>query len=228
MSQEHIILYWIYVIVMLTGALVIAIMSRNSKGVPKINYFISLFIPMWSAILYIPIATLIGTNNINAKTIFYAKYLDCIVTIPLLLILLCLTGMYNMKKNNTILFGLAFSSIIMILFIFIGSLQIGINRYICFFIEVLISLIVLWVIWGPIEDIASTQGYKVYGLYKNMALYFTIFFGSYFISWIMSSSVYDLVSKKFCIYIFIIISVLFKLGFGLVNIIGLRKLEENE
>lgn len=116
----------------------------------------------------------------------------------------------------------------MILFIFIGSLQIGINRYICFLIETLISFIVLWVIWGPIENIASTQGYKVYGLYKNMALYFTIFFGSYFISWIMSSSVYDLVSKKFCIYIFIIISVLFKLGFGLVNIIGLRKLEENE
>ncbi|WP_270646395.1 hypothetical protein [Paeniclostridium hominis] len=44
----------------------------------------------------------------------------------------------------------------------------------------------------------------------------------------MSSSVYDLVSKKFYIYIFITISVLFKLGFGLVNIISLRKLEENE
>jgi bacteriorhodopsin len=224
MSQETKILYWIYAGIMLIGSLIIATMSRNPKGVSKIDYFISLFIPAWSAILYIFVAN----GYIDSRFAFYARYLDILVTMPLLLIAICLTGMHYVKKDKFIIFSIVGVDIITILCGFVGSVSMESSSYIWLIIGFISFFIVLWLIWGPIENIARTQGCYVYGLYKKLALYLTIFWIVYIIAWVIGPFRYGLISQRVNMYIFIILSIFYKLGFVLIDVLGLRKVEENK
>ena len=224
MSQEATILYWIYVAIMLIGALIIATMSRNPKGVSKIDYFISLFIPAWSAILYMSVAN----GYIDTRFAFYARYLDVLVTMPLLLIALCFTGMHYVKKDKFIIFSIVGVDIIAILCGFLGSVSVETSSYIWMIIGLISFFIVLWIVWGPVENIASMQGCDVYGLYKKLALYLTIFWIGYIIAWIIGPFGYGLISQRVDMYIFTILPIFSKLGFVLIDIIGLRNVEANK
>lgn len=227
MNQETIILHWIYVGVMLLGSLIIAIMSKNPKRVPKIDYLISFFIPVWSALCYMSIAIQQGIVTVDNQTTFFARYLDWIVTTPLLLVALSFTAMYYAKKDKALILGIVGADIIMITCGFVGDMSTGNYRLVWFFIGLIAFFVVLWLIWGPLENIASTQGANLYSLYKRLALYLTVFWIGYPLTWILGPSGLAIVGQRVDTYLFIILPIFSKVGFGLLDITGLRKLEEN-
>ncbi len=49
-------LHWVYVALMLGGALLFWVWSRDPKGVPQYEYSIAMMIPIWSALAYLAIA----------------------------------------------------------------------------------------------------------------------------------------------------------------------------
>lgn len=101
-------IHWFYVLVMLVGALYFYNQSRNPKGVPKYEYMIAIFIPVWSALAYFSIAIGQGFLETSERTVYFARYLDWVFTTPLLLVALALTAMYYTKKNISMILSLVF------------------------------------------------------------------------------------------------------------------------
>ena len=77
-------LHWLYVIVMFSSALAFIIMSRRP-----------VFVVVWSGLAYSAIALGQGKIQIGGDEVVYARYLDWVVTTPLLLLSLNLTGKYT-------------------------------------------------------------------------------------------------------------------------------------
>lgn len=224
MIQETTILHWFYFIVMLVGSITIWIMSKNPKKVPKIDYFLAFFIPLWSALAYMSIAIGQGFITISNKITFFARYIDWIVTTPMLLLSLALTAMYYVKKDLAILIGLCSADIIMVLCGLLGDLSTTNIKYAWFLIGMIAFFVVIWLIWFPLKKIASTQSPQLYKLYKFLLLYLTIFWIGYPTGWILGPSGIGILSQKIDTYIFIILPIFSKVGFGILNISGLKKL----
>lgn len=225
MNAEFIILHWIYVATMAAGAITVALMSRNPRGVPKMDYLITFLIPVWSGIAYTSMAIGQGMVEVANQIAFYARYLDWVVTTPLLLLSLCLTGMYYVRKNKVIIIGIMTADVVMILCGLFGDLSTGINRYIWFSIGLVSFLIILWLIWGPIREIARRQDQQLYKLYLFLAAYLSILWVGYPTVWIIGPSGLRLVTQRIDTYLFVILPIFSKVGFGLLNLRGLRRLK---
>ncbi|WP_435790752.1 bacteriorhodopsin [Clostridium sp.] len=225
MNFEFIILQLIYVVIMAAGAITIAVMSRNPRGVPKMDYFIAFIIPVWSGIAYTSMALGQGMIEIDHQITYYARYLDWVITTPLILLSLCLTGMYYVPKNKVIIVGIMTADVVMILSGLIGDLSTGMNRYIWFFIGMTAFLIILWLIWGPIRIIASKQRRDLYQLYLFLATYLSILWIGYPTVWIIGPSGLEIVTQRVDSYLFVILPIFSKVGFGLLDLTGIRRLK---
>ena len=99
-------LYWIYVVVMAIGAITFIVMSRDPRGVPQYEYLIATFIPVWSGLAYLSLALDQAKIVVDGQITHYARYLDWVVTTPLLLLALALTAMHHTKKHKTLIAAL--------------------------------------------------------------------------------------------------------------------------
>ncbi len=226
MNNEFSILHWVYVLSMLTGSTIVFIMSRKPKGVPKIEYFISFFIPIWSAIAYMAMALGQGMLEVENQIAYYSRYLDWVVTTPLLLLSLALVAMNNTKKDKILILSLVGADVIMVLCGLIGDLSSGINRYIWFFVGMIAFFIILWIIWVSLSKVAKSQGNELYKLYIFLAGYLTIFWIGYPTTWILGPSGLGIVPQRIDTYLFVILPIFSKVGFGLLSLNGLRKLKK--
>ncbi|WP_373598577.1 bacteriorhodopsin [Paraclostridium bifermentans] len=227
MGREVIILNWIYIVIMLLLALIILIMSKNPKRVPKINYYIVFFVPIWSAICYIFFNIQQNSNIIDEQLLFIVRYIDRLIIIPLLLTSLCFTAMYYSKKDKSLISKIILVNIIMITSGLLGDLSIGVYSYIWFIISVIAFLTTIWLIWGPIEDIASTQGATIYVLYKKLSLYITVIWLIYLVIWILGPVGLEFIDKTIDIYVFMLINIISRGGLILINLVELRKLSSD-
>ena len=91
--------YWLYVASMAGGAFYFWTLSRRPKGVPQYEYLVAIFIPVWSGLAYLAMAMGQGQVEIAGQTAYYARYLDWMVSTPLLLLALSFTAMQFIEKR---------------------------------------------------------------------------------------------------------------------------------
>ncbi len=87
--------HWLYIAGMAIGAIHFISLSKNPRGVPKYEYLIATFIPIWSGLAYLSMVLPQGNLQqgkllVANQIAHYARYLDWIVTTPLLLLALSL------------------------------------------------------------------------------------------------------------------------------------------
>lgn len=214
-----------YVVVMLIGALYFYIQSRDPKGVPKYEYMIAIFIPIWSAIAYFSIAVGQGFLEISERTVYFARYLDWLFTTPLLLVALALTAMYYTKKNIPIILTLVFLDVIMILSGLIASLSENPLNYVWYSIGTVALLIIFYIVWVPLKNIAKESNERLYHHYRNVALYLSLFWIGYPTVWLLGPSGLGIVSQSIDVAAFILLPIFSKVGFSIFDLKGLRDLE---
>ncbi len=106
----------------------ILIMSRKPKGAPQYNYLIHAFMVIWSGLVYSAITLGQGSVEVGGKTVYFARYVDWVVSTLLLLLSLVLTGKYTLKLEGSITAGLLGSQVIMILTGLVADLSAGDTR----------------------------------------------------------------------------------------------------
>ncbi len=77
------IFHWLYVAGMALGAIYLASLGRNPRGVPRYEYFVASFIPIWSGLAYMSMS--LPHDNLEQGKIavagqitHFARYLDWI------------------------------------------------------------------------------------------------------------------------------------------------------
>lgn len=225
MNDIEVTLLWIYVGFMFSGAAVFALWSMKRKGVPRVEYLIAFLIPVWSGLAYMSMALGQGAFIIEGQLVYFARYLDWVVTTPLLLTALALTGMHQLKKKDPIIIAsLVVADVIMITTGFIADVTSGAMVYTWYLVGVTAFLVILWVIWEPLRKVAKKQDQKLYKVYLTMCAYLTFFWISYPVAWLLGPSGLQVIGQVGDTLLFVILPIFSKVGFSLLDLFQLRSL----
>lgn len=220
----------IYVIAMAIGAAYFILLSRNPRGVPKYEYFVAAFIPIWSGLAYLSMTLPHGELEqgkieVAGQITHYARYLDWIVTTPLLLLALAWTAMHYIAKDWTLIGSLMGTQVIVVLSGLIADLsEVGWVRFLWYSIGVVAFLMVLGMIWGPLRSKSKEQVPALGQFLDRLTTYFTVLWICYPIVWILGPSGFGIIGQTFETFLFCLIPFFSKIGFSFIDLHGLRSL----
>ncbi|KAB8333665.1 lactococcin [Scytonema tolypothrichoides VB-61278] len=218
----------VYVLAMAAGALLFVSWSRNPRGVPQYEYLIATFIPVWSGMAYLAMAFDQGKVAVDGQITYYARYLDWVVTTPLLLLALALTAMYRIKKDKTLIAALVGADVVMILTGLIADLSPTPLRYIWYFLGVAAFLVILYLVWVPLKAKADSQGPEIGGIFRRVAGLLSVLWVAYPLTWILGPSGVGLLNQTLDTALFTLVPILSKVGWSIVDLSSLRALQGRE
>jgi bacteriorhodopsin len=221
--------HWIYAIAMAICALYFFSLSTNPRGVPKHEYLVAIFIPIWSGLAYMAMALGQGKVEVAGQITHYARYVDWIVTTPLLLLALAWTAMYYVARDWTLIISLMGTQVIVVLTGLIADLSsVYWMRYLWYLCGVAAFLIVLWGIWGPLRVKTRGQGMELSKLYDKLVTYFTVLWISYPVVWLLGPSGLGWLNQTVETFLFCVLPFFSKVGFSYLDLNGLRSLNRSK
>ena len=228
MTATDILLHWAYVAVMAISAIVVLLMSRNPKGVPQYKYLIHVFVLVWSGLVYSAIALGQGQTEVAGQTVYFARYLDWVVSTPLLLLSLVLTGQYTVNVRGPIVAGMMGSQVIMILTGLLADLSpTDTARWFWYIAGCVALAVVLRMFWGPLYAKAAGQHPEIERVYKSSATFLTVQWLLYPTVWALGTPGIDLLSPMLTTVLLIILPIVSKAGFAFFNLGKLRALPDH-
>ncbi|MBW4542416.1 MAG: bacteriorhodopsin [Myxacorys chilensis ATA2-1-KO14] len=221
--------HWVYVIAMAIGALYFISLSHNPRGVPKYEYLVATFIPIWSGLAYMAMAMGQGKVEVAGQITHYARYIDWLVTTPLLLLALSWTAMHHVAKDSTLIATLMSVQVIVIGSGLMADLSTTEEtRFLWYTCGVVAFLVVLWGIWVPLRAKTRGQGIEISSLYDKLVAYFTLFWISYPIAWLIGPSGLGWVNQTVETFLFCLLPFFSKVGFSYLDLNGLRRLNRTK
>ena len=219
-------LYIFYVVSMFAGAALFFVWSRDPKGVHREEYLVATLIPIWSGLVYLAMSFGLGTIEVAGQTTYWARYVDWIVTTPLLILALALTANHRKERRNGVLIGAAIAAdVIMILCGLIGDLVTEpLVRYLFFGIGVVALCVIFYITWVSFREIAYSEGDDLGRLYDKVAGYLSVFWVGYPLTWLLGPSGINVLPQIVDTYLFIFLPLFSKVGFSVLDLYLLRKL----
>ncbi|MFQ4139854.1 bacteriorhodopsin [Nodosilinea sp. PGN35] len=219
--------HWVYVAGMALGAIYFLSLSRNPQGVPRYEYGIATFIPIWSGLAYMAMAINQGKVEVAAQIAHYARYADWIVTTPLLLLALGLTAMHRMPKDWVMIASLMATQVVVVATGLIADISaIPEIRYLWYLCGVSAFLVVMWGLWGPMRKKTLEQGADLSSFFNKLLIYFTVLWIGYPLVWIVGPSGLGLINQDLDTLLFCVLPFFSKVGFSFLDLHGLRNLNE--
>jgi len=219
---------WLYVICMSAGALLFFSWSRNPSGVARYEYVIAMIIPIWSGLAYMAMALGQGIIEVDGREIYLARYLDWLVTTPLLLWALASTAMFHRPLNKSLIGALMVTDVIMILSgLFADLTSNEAVQWLWYIIGCVCLALVLWITWGPLRQIAADQGREIKTTYTRVVTYLTVLWLGYPLIWALSPSGVGLFGQTTSTALFVVLPIFSKVGFSILDLHELRKLGQH-
>lgn len=217
--------HWFYVIAMALSAFYFISLGNNPRGVPKYEYLVATFIPIWSGLAYMAMALDQGKVEVAGQITHYARYIDWIVTTPLLLLALSTTAMYFIAKDWILIASLMGTQVIVVVTGLVADLSTTDEvRFLWYACGVVAFLIVLWGIWVPLRAKTRGQGVELSGFYDKLLIYFTVLWISYPLAWLIGPSGLGWLNQTVETFLFCVLPFFSKVGFSYLDLNGLRRL----
>jgi bacteriorhodopsin len=203
---------WIGTCGMSLGALAFLILGRTAQGEGRDFVLITFFIAAVAATAYLAMALDQGIVTIDGREVFYARYLDWLITTPLLLLdLAILVG-----AGRRLIAWLIGLDIYMIGTGLIAGLTAGNERYIWFSVSSLAFIAIVGILLRQFVAMARQKGPDVARTFTRLAGLTIVLWSLYPIIWILGTEGTSTVSLTTEVAMFAIIDLLAKIGFGLV------------
>lgn len=219
---------WIYIALMVGGALLFWMWSRDPKNVPQYEYSLAMMIPIWSALAYLGMAMGQGKTEVAGQITHYARYLDWVVSTPLLLLALAFTAMFYIPKHErskTLIFGLVAADVVMILCGLLADLSEGSTaRLIWFLCGVGAFVAVLGLLWGPLRRIAHESDAELGGIYNKLLVFLSVLWVAYPTIWALGPSGLHIINQTTETVLFVVVPFFSKVGFSIYDLSMLREL----
>lgn len=216
---------WFYVACMAAGAAFIGFWSRRPKGLPHYEYAAAAFIPIWSGLAYTASALGQGIVRVGDHDVYFTRYVDWVVTTPLLLAGLAWTAMFYVRKHVSLIVALIGADVIMIL----SGLMADVSgesetTWLWYGIGCVCLGVILYVTWGPLRRISFSQGEEVGTTYVKAAAFLSVLWLGYPLFWALGPSGVGVFDRSTDVALFVVLPILSKVGFSLYDLSSLRKL----
>jgi bacteriorhodopsin len=201
---------WIGTAGMSLGALAFLVLGRRSEGKEADFVLITFFIAFIAATAYLAMALGQGVVTIDGDEVFFARYIDWIITTPLLLLDLAILA--GAGRRLTIwLLGL---NVHMIATGLVAGLTVGNDRYIWFAVSTVSFIALLGLLVGRFLALAKTQGPEVAALFTRLAGLTAVLWSAYPVVWLLGTEGTGAISLTTEVAVFAVLDLSAKIGFG--------------
>ena len=218
--------YILYIASMAAGALLFFVWSRNPKGVPKDEYWVAIMMPIWSGLAYLAMLTGQGVvQGPDGETLYLARYIDWLVTTPLLLWALVSTAHFFRPVDRPLLAGLIAADVVMILSGLMADIAVSdASRWLWFAVGVACLAIIASITWGRLRGDAYADGPELGRAYDKVAAFLTVAWIGYPVIWALGPTGADVIGPGLSIPLLVLLPIASKVGFSIFDLYELRKI----
>ncbi len=209
---------WITTAIMIVAALIVSVMTRSVNPRIRHYYYVSAFILLWSATLYFLQASGYGyVTQPGGHVFLYGRYVDWLVTTPLLLLTLTLIALPRGHTGRTSLAAVLLGAdVYMILTGFAASFIRTGFRWAFFGMSCAGFLVVLYIIAFKLTPEASRRSPDVKNLYAKLAPTLSILWICYPIVWVLSQTGWGVFPPFVSILLFALLDIAAKVGYSFI------------
>ena len=216
---------WIGVAGMALGVISIAWLTIQSPEGERHHGVTSLFVCLIAMIAYLAMAFGQGSVEIDGKEVFVARYIDWVLTTPLLLLGLLTLGLAplarggDVRNRNALIAGVLGADVVMIVTGFLATVSpLDAQKWVWFGISCLAFFYVIRTLWGPVYKEAVKN--KTGGLYIKLLGVLSLLWFVYPVLWVLGTECTDTISLNAEVGVYAVIDVTAKVLFGLMLVAG--------
>ena len=194
--------------VIILGARAIAHRHREGMEFSMVSFFVCL----WAACMYLSMALGHTEALIGGQEIYWGRYLDWIVTTPLLLLDLGVLAGARLKLIGAVIGA----DIFMIVTGIFASLTTPSENYIWYIISCGAFLFLLWALFSEYSATARQRDEKVSNLFSTLRNLLVALWICYPIVWILGAQGIDIINTAWEAFFYMVLDLTAKVVFGLI------------
>lgn len=206
---------WIAFIGMILGSIAFGLKAAGQRHREGMEFsMVSFFITLWAATMYLSmiLSETVLFDFKGQHILFWGRYLDWVITTPLLLLDL---GIISGVRPKLIL-GVIGADIFMIVTGFIATLEGAPTNYLWYTISCGAFLAILGALFTEFSDTARLRDGKVKQLFLRLRNILTVLWFGYPIVWLLGTEGLQTINVGFETACYAILDLCAKVGFGLV------------
>ena len=209
-------LLWLGVLGFVAATAYFIMLGTQTTQGGRIFHVITAAITGMAAFSYLMMATGAGATLIDGDRLFYYfRYIDWVVTTPLLLLDLALLALAAPRRNVGFIAGLIGLDVFMILTgLLAGSRASGFGRGFWFVVSTIAMITLLYLIVTRLFSEAAGQPEAVHQIFRTLAYLTVVLWSFYPIVWLIGTEGFGAVNSTVEVLLFLILDFLAKIGFG--------------
>jgi len=204
--------FWLGALGMLVGTIAFAWGGISAREEYRQYYGLLVAISLIAAIAYATMALEIGWVPVGEETVFVPRYIDWILTTPLLLWFLALLAGSDTHELGQVV---GINTVVMV-FGFGAALVGGALGYVLFAIAAIAYVGLVYLLLGPMTARASKQGTGISSLFTSLRNLTVVLWSVYPIIWLFGPPGVGLISVGVDIMLITYLDLLTKVGFGFI------------
>lgn len=202
--------FWLGAIGMAAGTAVF-VWGGIVEGEETVKYYATLTaISGIAAVAYLLMALEIGWTVVDGRTVFIPRYIDWLLTTPLLLLYLAML----VEADRLTIGKLIAANVVMIVAGMVAALLSGPERFGLFMLGAIAFLVVVYYLIGPLTDRAS--GRATESLYYSLRNLTVVLWAVYPVIWLLGPPGLDLMTELVDVVLITYLDLITKVGFGLI------------
>jgi bacteriorhodopsin len=190
------------------------LMTRAPEG-SRHFFIITAVITGVAAFFYLTMTTGATAGVIDGRMFYWGRYVDWVITTPLLLLDLALLALASWRQNIALIAGLLILDVFMIL----TGLQAGASvstfgRGFWFVVSTIAMVVLLYLVYTRLFAEAASRGGSVNNTFRTLALLTIVLWSCYPIVWLLGSEGFGAATTTVEVFLFLILDFLAKIGFG--------------
>ncbi|ARS90165.1 bacteriorhodopsin [Natrarchaeobaculum aegyptiacum] len=205
-------LFWVGAFGMAAGTVAFVWGGIAASAAYRRYYAVLTSISLIAAVAYALMALEIGWIPVGEDTVFVPRYIDWILTTPLLLYFLALLAGSDRRQVGLVV---GINTVVMVLG-FAAALLEGAIGYGLFAVAALAYLGLLYLLLGPMTEEAADQGHGVRAVFTSLRNLTVVLWSIYPIVWLLGPPGIGIVSLTVDVMLITYLDLLTKVGFGLI------------
>jgi bacteriorhodopsin len=192
----------------------IFLMTRAPQG-SRHFFIITAVITGVAAFFYLTMSTGATSANIEGRIFYWGRYIDWVITTPLLLLDLALLALASWRRNIGLIVGLILLDVFMILTGLLAGLSTSeFARGFWFIVSTAAMIFLLYLVYTQLFASAQNQPGSVQGVFRTLALLTIVLWSLYPIVWLLGTEGFSVVTSTVEVFLFLVLDILAKIGFG--------------
>ena len=190
------------------------LMTRAPQG-SRHFFIITAVITGVAGFFYLTMTTGATAGLVEGRIFYWGRYVDWVITTPLLLLDLALLALPNWRRNIGLIGGLIALDVFMILTgLLAGSSTSDFASGFWFIVSTAAMVVLLYLVYTQLFAAAQNQPGSVQGVFRTLALLTIVLWSLYPIVWLLGTEGFSVASSTVEVFLFLVLDILAKIGFG--------------